>query len=136
LNIIYVGCSLTQAPVEFRDAVERLKVELKKEFEVLDFLGLVAGEAVDVYRYDIGHCVGTCELFVAICDYPSIGLGYEMATAIEKHGKRVLAVAHRDAKISRLVLGIDKPKYLFRQYDNLLDVVSFAREQMAELAVA
>src|SRR5882724_9174860 len=90
---IYIGCSLTHAPEAFRVAVESLKQELRQQFEVFDFLGLVAGTAEDVYRWDINKCVAEADVFVAICDYTSLGLGYEIGTAVEKHHKPVLAVA-------------------------------------------
>ena len=37
---------------------------------------------------------------LAICDYPSLGLGYEIATAVERQGIPVLAMAHKDSVIS------------------------------------
>lgn len=122
---IYVGCSLTQAPEVFRQEVEDFKTKLRNfGHEAFNFIGLVAGTARDVYEWDIKHCVEECDLFVAICDYPSIGLGYELAVAVEKLGKRALAVAHRDAKITRLVLGINHPRFEFRQYDELDEVIN------------
>jgi hypothetical protein len=59
---------------------------------------------------------------IAVCDYASNGLGYEMATMIEKHGKPVLAVAHKNAVVSRLILGIDSSCFEFVRYDNLDEV--------------
>jgi hypothetical protein len=130
---IYVGCALTQAPQEFRDSVESLKDALREEFEILDFIGLVGGTATDVYHYDIHHCTAKCEMFLAICDFPSIGLGYELSFAIEKRGIKTLAVAHKDAKITRLVLGIDAPRFEFRRYEDILEVADMVRARMDEL---
>ena len=81
---LYVGCSLTLAPESFRQSVEELKNKLRADYEVFDFLGLVKGTAKDVYEWDIHHCVAKCDLFLAVCDYPSLGLGYEMGVAVEK----------------------------------------------------
>lgn len=120
---IYVGCSLTHAPEAFRAEVETFKDTLREKYEVMNFLGLEAGTARDVYAQDIGKCITECTLFVAVCDYPSLGLGYEMATAIEKHDKKVLAVAHKDTHISRLVRGIDHPNFSFRRYEKLVEDV-------------
>jgi len=119
---LYVGCALTHASEEFKAGVESVKDELRKDFEVLDFLGLVAGTAQDVYQWDIHNCVEKCDIFVAITDHPSLGLGYEMATAVEKLGKPTLALAHTDAKIGRIVLGIEQPHYSFERYNSLSDI--------------
>jgi hypothetical protein len=102
---IYVGSGLTQAPDSFRDAVDNLKHSLRAEgYEVIDFVGLVGGTPTDVYTYDLKQCVGECDAFVAICDYPSLGLGWELAEAT-RLGKPVLMLAHVDARITRLVIG-------------------------------
>ena len=122
---IYVGCALTLASEEFRHSVEAFKGDLRAEgYEVFDFLGLVEGTAADVYKWDIGHCVGDCDIFLAICDLPSIGLGYELCEAV-RLGKKVLAVAHKDAKVTRQVLGAAEiePNMRFERYDQLADVI-------------
>jgi hypothetical protein len=119
---LYIGCSLTQAPEAFKASVEELKDRLRDKFEVLDFVGLVNGTPTDVYHHDVQNCVGTCDLFVAICDYPAIGLGYELGTAIESLHKPVLAVAQKDAHITRLVIGIDAPGFEFVRYHRFEDV--------------
>jgi hypothetical protein len=124
---IYIGCSLTHAPEAFRMAVESLKQELRQQFEIFDFLGLVAGTAEDVYRWDINKCVAEADLFVAICDYTSLGLGYEIGTAVEKHHKPVLAVAHQDAHISRLILGVTEPCFDFKRYKEFSEVAGLVK---------
>ncbi|MDB5170664.1 MAG: hypothetical protein JWO35_358 [Candidatus Saccharibacteria bacterium] len=119
---IYVGCGLTNAPAAFRAEVEAFKNVLRKKYETFNFLGLEAGTAADVYNWDINDCVANCDLFVAICDEPSIGLGYELRSAIER-GKPVLGVAHEQSKITRLALGaaeIYDPQFTFRRYGSLL----------------
>jgi hypothetical protein len=130
---IYVGCSLTQAPQAFKDAVESLKNSLRADYQILDFVGLEAGTATDVYNWDVKHCVGGCDLFVAICDYPAIGLGYELATAIEKLNKPVLAVAQEKAIVTRLVLGIDAPTFSLERYQDMGDVVALVKAKLASL---
>jgi hypothetical protein len=119
---LYLGCSLTHAPKEFREAVEELKVTLRETYDVFDFLGLEKGTAQDVYQWDIHRCVATCDVFLAICDYPSIGLGYELAMAVEKLKKPVFAFAHEDANVSRLILGVDAPSFHFARYKELQDI--------------
>ena len=124
---IYVGCALTHASEEFKQGVESLKIELRKDFEVLEFLGLVAGTAQDVYQWDIHNCVEKCDILVAITDHPSLGLGYEMATAVEKLRKPTLALAHTDAKIGRIILGIEQPHYRFERYNSLQDIPALVK---------
>jgi hypothetical protein len=130
---LYIGCSLTQAPSEFVADIEALKDSLREDFEVLDFIGLQGGTPTDVYHWDVKQCVGGCDLFVAVCDYPAIGLGYELATAIEHYRKPVLAVAHQDATVTRLVLGIDALGFSFQRYDKLSDVKALVRSKMTTL---
>ncbi len=76
----------------------------------------------DVYIHDINKCVRKCDLLVAICDYPSIGLGYEMATQGEARHRPILAVAHKEALISKLIIDTRTPGYEFKRYEKLLDV--------------
>ena len=139
--VLYVGCALTEAPPEFRAEVAKLKEHLKTlkhpsgepQFKVLEFLGLTAGNADDVYRIDIIENVGTCEIMLAICDYPSTGLGYELAVAAKERGVAVLGIAHADKRVTRLVLGIHSrhPHFTFERYNNLLeDVPRLLREKI------
>ena len=130
---LYIGCSLTHAPEEFTDMVENLKVLLRKEYEVLDFLGLEkdspTSTPTDVYKWDIQKCVSMCDMFVSICDCPSIGLGYEMATALEKYSKPILGLAMEKSKVSRLVIGIDHPMYAFKYYKTQEDIIALIKEK-------
>ena len=130
-KVIYVGCSLTHASAEFKQSVAEFKDMLRAEgYEVLEFLGLTAGTSADVYTWDIHQCVGKCHFFVAICDLPSTGLGYELGTAVEKRGISTLAVAHIDTQVTRLVQGITHPLFQFRRYRHLSEVVGIVKEIM------
>ena len=126
---LYIGCSLTQASKEFREEIEKLKVELREHFEVFDFVGLVGGTPADVYRWDIHRCITKCDLFVAICDYPAIGLGYEMATAIEKLDKPTLLLVREGVSVSRLVHGIDHPFCTLEYYQTRQDMMRLICEK-------
>jgi hypothetical protein len=131
---LYVGCALTDAPEEFKDQAEQFKQALRTEgYEVFDFVGLVNGTALDVYNWDIKHCVKNCNALIAICDFPSIGLGYEMNEAVNLK-KPVLAVAHHDSKVTRLVHGAAEvePNLRFENYQKLTDLVSLANEWLKE----
>lgn len=131
---IYVGCALSQAPEEFRNSIEAFKDSLRANgHEVHDFIGLVNGTATDVYNWDIGECVANCSAFIAICDYPSIGLGMELDRALMLE-KPILAVAHQDTQITRLLIGAAEVEdhVQFRRYQDLAaDVPAMVDELVA-----
>ena len=127
---IYVGCAIAQAPPEFLEAILSLKKVLRGSYSVFDFVPPTVGTPTEVYRNDIDMCVAECDLLLAICDYPSLGLGYEMGTAIERFDKPVLAVACLGVPVSRLITGIPHEKFLFRRYSTLSDVLQFVNEKI------
>lgn len=134
---IYVACSLTKAPKKFKRAVADLKKKIKRtipEVEIFDFVGLVKGTPTDVYHWDLHHCVADCDLLVAICDYPAIGLGYELGVAVEKFRKHVLAAARPRRKVTRLLLGIDASGFRFVRYKELSELVPLIAEELNRLA--
>jgi hypothetical protein len=59
---------------------------------------------------------------------PSIGLGYELGTAVEKHHLPTLAVAHVDSKVTRLVLGISDPMFHFERYTEMAEVIEMVKQ--------
>ena len=135
---VYIGCSLTYATPEFRQAVEDLKDTLRNFCQVLDFMSIEKiprRTPEDIYVHDIRWCVEKADLMVAICDQPSTGLGYEMATQIEMRGKPVLAVAQTDSLVSDLILGINKTCFEFRRYKNLAEVTAWVKEALESIAL-
>lgn len=133
---VYVGCGLTHASEEFKAKVEEFKEKLRSipDVEVLCFLGLKDSTNFGVYMHDIHNCVYQCDLLIAICDEPSIGLGYEMATQIEARKKPCLALGHSDSKITRLVLDPRLKGYYFYRYLDLCgDAYEMAKIQIAEI---
>lgn len=133
---VYVGCSLTHASEEFAANVIALKERLRDEgYEVFEFVGLVDGTPLDVYEWDIGHCVADCDVFIAVCDEASIGVGWELSAALALK-KTCLAVAHTDARVTRLLLGAAEAEdnLHFERYENLAkDVpVMLQRLEVAE----
>jgi nucleoside 2-deoxyribosyltransferase len=132
-KILYVGCALTDATESFKAEVEALKTELKRDWQVLDFLGLVDGTAADVYRHDIVENIGTCDGFIAITDHPSTGLGWELAVAVER-GIPVLATAHTDSRVTRLVIGAAETNgnMTFARYNDMVADVP----RLAHIALA
>ena len=112
--------------------MELLKDTLRKDYDVFDFVGLEAGTAEDVYRWDIEHCVADCDLFIGVCEYPSIGLGWELNESVNLL-KPTLAVAHEKSMVTRLVLGAAalKPNLDFRLYSDLVaDVPGYVHEEL------
>lgn len=128
---IYVGCALNDAPENFKNAVADLKEQLEERgHAILHFRGQQTTDVREVYQQDIHTCVQECDIMLAICDFPSLGLGYELATMVEKHGKPVLAVAHQDTSISMLIRGIDHSHFTFRQYADFADIEEILEEKM------
>lgn len=118
---LYVGCALgglkDTEKEEFLKQVVRVKESLgAKGFDVLEFMGLGEQTPREVYEHDILGCVTICDAMLAVCDYPSTGMGYEMAIVIEKRGLPVLAVAHKDTFVSKIVRGVSKPNFHFEYY--------------------
>lgn len=123
-NKIYVGCALTHASQEFRDSIALFKDWLRSQYDVLDFTGILDGGTIlstDIYAYD-RSCVLDSDLFIAECSYPSTGLGYEIATAVENN-KKILLIAHQDALVTRMILWIPEDKAKMVRYNDLDDII-------------
>ena len=135
---LYIGCALTNLPIdkkeEFLEMIASIKKELSKYFEIIEFLGIEdIGNArpftpQEIYNYDIQKCVMKADCILAICDYPSLGLGYEMATAVEKRSIPVLAMAHKNQTVGRLIRGIDHKNFNFMYYDSVDEIIKKTRE--------
>lgn len=139
---LYVGCALTVAPPEFRAEVEQLKDRLDGRglFEVMRFLGLEKGTPNDVFRVDMIEGVGACQLMLAVCDYPSIGLGMELLEAVKVRRIPVLAVNKAGSTVTRLLTGMGEfyPNLKFANYESLVEDVpaflsTFAKEVVDDL---
>ena len=130
---LYIGCSLTLLPPnqkeEFLQMISEIKKELGKSFEILEFLGIDDIGTVkpytprQIYDFDIKECLMKTDYFLAICDYPALGLGYEIGTAVEKRGIPVLAIAHKDSKVSRSIVGVDHPNFHFLYYNSVDEII-------------
>jgi hypothetical protein len=121
IKSLYVGCSLTGASEEFKTSVEEFKQALRDGgYEVFDFVGLIDGTSKDVYDWDIGHCVANCDALIGICDFPSIGLGYELNEAVNLK-KPVLSIAHENSLVTRLILGAAEvvPRFEVLRYSDI-----------------
>lgn len=139
---LYIGCSLTLLPPDKKDVflqiISEIKKELSKSFEILEFLGIddlstdKPFTPREIYNFDIKECLMKTDYFLAICDYPALGLGYEIATAVEKRGIPVLAMAHKDSKVSRCIVGIDHPNFHFIYYDSVDEIIEKTLQLLTE----
>jgi hypothetical protein len=132
---LYVGCALNNAPKEFVGGVLALRKELSNDpaYEVLEFLG--PGEPQAIYDTDIKECVMKADAMLAVCDVPSLGLGYEMGVLVTKQGKPLFAVAHTTSNVSKLVQGIneDKVPFAFKRYENLSSVPAMLKKWLVSI---
>lgn len=120
---IYIGCALTYASPEFRDSIALFKDWLRSQYDVLDFTGVLDGWTIlstEIYAHN-RRCVLNSDLFIAECSYPSTGLGYEIATAIENN-KKILLIAHQDALVTRMILWIPEDQAKMVRYNDLEDI--------------
>ncbi|MEK7106214.1 MAG: hypothetical protein AAB895_02550 [Patescibacteria group bacterium] len=136
---LYIGCALTIIPEDKRDIflkiISDLKKALEENFEIIEFLGVTTfslANPKEVYNHDIHECAMKADAMLAICDYPSLGLGYEMATAIEKRGIPVLAVAHTDSKVTNLVIGIQHPQFNFLRYESVEEIINYVQKTLTK----
>jgi hypothetical protein len=137
---LYIGCALTRLPAEqekdFLKMLADLKVGLKDYFDILEFKGVTGlapmASPEEVYIHDINNCVKEADCMLAICDYPSLGLGYEIATAVEKQGIPVLAVAHKDMLVSKLIRGIDHKDFKFMYYNSADEIIEHVLKNLTK----
>lgn len=129
---IYVGCALSHATQEYKDKIETLKRHLRSlGYTVLDFIGLTRGDCRDVFNRDVVECVGGCQLFVAVADHPSTGLGIEIGAALWKYNVPTLIVGQNDAVVTRLAQDMDHPLVSFQCYeDMIIDIPRLIQEKV------
>ncbi|TSC77911.1 MAG: hypothetical protein G01um101424_45 [Parcubacteria group bacterium Gr01-1014_24] len=130
---LYIVCALTnlsdQDGKSFLATISNIKQMLRGTFEILEFIGvddLKSANPIspqEIYEHSIKKSVAEADYMLAICDYPSIGLGYEIAVAVEKRGIPVLAVAKKDSQVTRLIRGIDHKNFHFMYYDSAEDII-------------
>jgi hypothetical protein len=124
---LYFGCPLAGLPFTHRTKMIALRDTLKNHFEVLEFCPAETPPK-EIYTHDIHHCVATADFMVAVCDKPSTGLGWEMTTMVEKHGKPVLALSADISKVSSLVQGVTNTCFELRSYSEVHDILALALE--------
>jgi nucleoside 2-deoxyribosyltransferase len=127
---IYLGCALTNAPLEFREQIMLLRERIKEKYELIEFFSdpaSVGDQSTEleycqkIYEFD-KKCVESCDIMLAEVSYPSLGEGMELAFAVTKN-KPILAVAGQDANVSRMIMGITAPKFEFHRYSKTEDLI-------------
>ena len=127
---LYVGCGLTAAPPEFVQQVLEYKSSVRElGHTVLDFV-LGPATAEEVYDNDINQHVRHCTGMVGVMDYPSTGLGWEMATMVARSAPLLILGKRENARrLNRFILGatVREPTIRFALYDTLLseDILEF-----------
>ncbi len=117
---IYVGCGLTNAPLSYREFVEKFMTRLEETFdiEVLKFVGLTNGTPKQVFLTDLGN-VRVCAAMIAFVDEASTGLGWELGVATESR-KQVLCLHRSGQNITRFVIGARDNNFVqMVSYDDL-----------------
>lgn len=132
-NSLYIGAALRHAPAEFKSEVRAMKDRLTSlGFNILEFVVDESVNSVDVYKNDRA-CVENCAAFLAIFDYPSLGLGGEASLAAER-GVPMIGIAHEMTEISRWTLGeAEHFGYPIVRYKNMVnDVPNIVFEHFVE----
>lgn len=132
---VYFGCALKASSEEYKQFVTEVKARLRSELglNIMEFLVGPGTTPEMVFQNDIIGCVAKCDFMIADFTHPSTGLGYEVATVIEKYGKQVIGLAQRREDVSRLILGISHPQFSFDTYATVDDVVKVVRGRMAKI---
>jgi hypothetical protein len=128
---IYISCAYTAAPKEFLDAMNQFKQVLSRDFAVFDFLLGPHAQPHEVFGWST-DCVKDCDLFIPDFTYPSTEIGYELGIAIA-YKKNILGIAQKDANVSKLVLGVNYPRFSFRKYDELSELISIIKNEVSFL---
>jgi nucleoside 2-deoxyribosyltransferase len=139
---IYLGCSLTNSPEDFRKDIVELKKFLQEKYTLLEFFSDPIGvnnqsQEIDycrqIYEFD-KNCVESCDLFLAEITHPSLGEGMELAFAVNKN-KPILAIAKHAAQISRMVVGITAPNFSLLRYSNSDEILHAVEAKLIELGL-
>lgn len=122
---IYVGMALTEAPEEFRTTFQdevKSALRVLDNVEMLDFIGLQGGTAVDVFKHDIA-CTTKANLCVFIVEHPSIGLGMEIMQRYHTM-KPMMIFAREGQKVTRMVTGmLEQLNQPLLRYESAADIV-------------
>ena len=132
---IYVGMALTVSPKDFRTTFyNELNEKLQQlpEVDVLYFLDPSTGTPEKALEHN-RTMLKQADLMIGICDFPSTGLGMEI---VERHnlGKPLLLFAHKDATITRMVVGFSQQQNIpCIKYKTVDDIVESVKKELINL---
>lgn len=129
MKSLYVGCAIRNAPEGYVSTVESLKKKFEDDFFVLHFVGVSpTATAKEIYEIDI-DCAGRADLMLALCDFPSLGLGIELAKRAELSKPTIIAY-RTQTNISRMVLGLAEVHSNFQvvEYSDTEELLAIMRE--------
>ncbi len=122
---IYVGNALTNASQEYLEFINIIKKELNNidDIRVLEYKG--TGETPEeIARHDLEQ-IKYCDILLAIRDFPSEGLGIEIAEC-SKMDKFIILANHVLSKPSKFALGLCKirhNKFVHLEYSNFDELI-------------
>lgn len=133
---IYVGMALTHAPADYRDVFQvelKEKLRLIPNVKVLDFFWVAHGEHAgtnpEVYQWDKDQ-TEMADLFIAMIDYPSLGLGMEIMIRHQSN-KPVLFFLEQERRASRMLLGlIEQSGNVLHEYQSVDDIIQVVVDQL------
>ena len=120
---VYFGYPLSNVTQEYRVRGVQIRSELVQHYKILEFYSNPAEMnfdqnsliiCQDIYNWD-KNCVESCDVFVAFGDYPSTGLGMELAFAISSK-KPILLLCQKGNLISRMPKGITGTIFEYAEY--------------------
>ncbi|MDE2041192.1 MAG: hypothetical protein KGI59_02325 [Patescibacteria group bacterium] len=133
---IYIGSAVQNlSELDYREITRKitwLKEELvKRGYEVLNYKGIRDRSATprETYKWDYANCMA-CHAFIAIALQPSIGLGMEIVTCLERCDEQdwkpdpafVFATAAKDTNVSKLLEGWEHWAFTFRRFKTFEDI--------------
>ena len=128
---IYIGSAVQNlSESEYRKTTEQirwLRTELKRRgHKILNYKSMSNRESTpaEIYEHDHRNCM-ECDAMIAIALNPSIGLGMEVVTCLERttpdHCSRpafVFATAASDTNVSKLLVGWKHYAFEFTRYED------------------
>ena len=111
---------MTHASEEFKVEIKELKKTLSPKFEIIQQDEPALDTPRKMFEFDTNSIKG-CDLLLAECSLPSIGLGFEIATALQ-HNKPVLAIMNQAAKVSKFILGISDHRFSLVSYNSINEI--------------
>lgn len=125
---VYIGCSLTHSPQDFKNKIDKFKSRLRKHVEILDFLGLNAPSAKVAFDWDIS-CVKNADLVIFDLTHESIGAGIEWGVAMQLN-KPIITLAQKNTTVSRFPFGYDAENHFSYRYESHKDAFDFVMRSL------